>query len=183
MEKVNNVKKLTRASMLLLFALIITFTGARFGGATFNSFFVGPLINAVILTAVLVTDIKFGVLVAAATPVLAALTGQLAAPMVPFAPFVMAANIICAVAFGICIKINEAYGKYIGIAAGAILKTAFLMIAVKYLISAFSLNMPQPVMTKLISVMSYPQFFTAVAGGIIALIFSPLLNKANKSVL
>lgn len=178
MDNINNVRKLTRASMLLVFALVITFTGSRLGGATFNSFVVGPLINAVIIGAVLTTDMKFGVLVALLTPVLAALTGQLAAPMVPFAPFIMVANVILAVVFGLCSSNVKSWGTYLGIGLGAVLKTGFLMISVKYLVALFSVTLPEQVLGKLAVVMSYPQAVTAVAGGIIAMAFSSLLQKS-----
>ena len=45
MENTSNTKKLTRASMLLIFAFIIIFIGSRTGGAMFNQFVVGPLVS------------------------------------------------------------------------------------------------------------------------------------------
>jgi len=181
MNNINNVNKLTRASMLLVIALVITFIGARFGGATFNSIVVGPLINAVILTAVLMTDLKFGILVAFSTPILAALTGQLAAPMVPFAPFIMVGNVIYAVAFGLAHKYVKAWGSYLGIGLGAVLKAGFLIFSVKYLVALFNVSLPEKVLAKLSVMMSYPQAITAVAGGIIALGMSKILEKAYAS--
>ena len=177
MNNINYVKKLTRASMLLVFAFIIIFTGSRIGGAVFNSFVVGPLVNAVILITVMITDIKFGALVGFSTPILAALTGQLAAPMVPFVPFVMAGNITLAVVFGILNKYVKTYGSYFGIAAGAILKTLVLVFSAKYLISIFNLNIPKPIVSKLVILMSYPQLYSAIAGGILALIVYSIFKR------
>ena len=170
-EKINNVQRLTRSSMLLVFVLIIIFLGSRFGGATFNSFIVGPMVNAVIITTVLVVNIKYAVLVGFLTPVMAAITGQLLPPMVPFVPFIMAGNITYALVFGLFSKHIKRYGNYAGIVIGAVLKTFVLIISVKYLVSLFSINIAGNVMNKLAAVMSYPQLYTAAAGGIIAMLF------------
>jgi uncharacterized membrane protein len=181
MENINNVKKLTRASMMLVFALVVIFTGSRLGGVTFNSFVVGPLVNAVIIATVLISDTKFGMLVGLCTPVLAALTGQLASPMVPFVPFIMAGNITFALIFGLLSKYIKKYGNYVGIGVGAVLKTLVLAVSAKYLVVLLSISIPKPVMAKLITVMSYPQLYSAVAGGIVALIFYSVFKKAYKN--
>lgn len=165
----NNVRKLTRASMLLVFALIITFIGARTGGALFNQIVVGPLVNAVIITSVLITDMKFGVLVALMTPVLATITGQFT--IIPFMPFIMLGNITFALIFGLFNKYVKTYGKYIGIAIGALLKTGVLFISVSYLVTLFNIPIKSQALEKLVVAMSYPQLYSAIAGGAVALIF------------
>lgn len=179
MENINNVRKLTRASMLLVFALTIIFIGSRFGGATFNSFVVGPLVNAVIILAAMLTDMKFGILVSISTPILAALTGQLAAPMVPFVPFIMLGNATLAVTFRLFHSWFKTYGRYIGILVGAVLKTAFLVLSVNYLVTVFNLNIPKPIISKLAVVMSYPQLYSAIAGGAVALVFYTIFKRVN----
>ena len=177
MESTSNTKKLTRASMLLIFAFIIIFIGSRTGGAMFNQFVVGPLVNAVILTAVLITDMKHGILVGILTPVLAAITGQLNAPMVPFMPFIMIGNALLALVFGLIYKKNEKFGQYIGIVLGSVLKALFLTLSAKYLVSAFKINIPEKVMPKLLAAMSAPQLYSALAGGVIALLFYKAYKK------
>lgn len=174
MEKINNVRKLTRASMLLVFALVIIFIGARFGGAMFNQVVVGPLVNAVIITAVLSTDTKFGILVALLTPVLAVLTGQFKA--IPFIPFIMAGNIILAVACGLMERLVKKFGIYIGIVIGAVLKTLFLILSANYLVSLFGIMLPQAI----IDAMSFPQLYTALAGGAVAVIFYGIFKRIYK---
>lgn len=179
MEKgLNDVKKLTRSSMLLVFALVIIFIGARFGGALFNQIVVGPLVNAVILTAVLITDLKFGVLVSLLTPVLAFITGQF--QIIFFVPFIMIGNILLALTFGIMEKYIKRIGLYLGIVVGASIKTLFLIISVKYFISLFNLPIPGPAIGKLADAMSYPQLYTALAGGVIAILFKTVFDRANK---
>jgi nicotinate-nucleotide pyrophosphorylase (carboxylating) len=97
----------------------------------------------------LVSDIKFGALVGFATPVLAALTGQLNPAMVPFVPFIMIGNITLAVIFGLCYKYIKVFGQYLGVIAGASLKTLLLVFSAKYLVTFFKLNIPKPIFTKL----------------------------------
>lgn len=177
MENTNNVKKLTRSSMLLIFAFIIIFIGSRTGGAMFNQFIVGPLVNAVILTAVMIADMKYGILVGILTPVLAAITGQLNAPMIPFMPFIMIGNAILALVFGLLYRKNEKFGSYIGIVLGSALKTLFLALSAKYLVAALKINIPEKVMPKLLGAMSTPQLYSALAGGVVALLFYAAYKK------
>lgn len=176
---VNNVQKLTRASLLAAFALIIIFIGSRLGGgAPFNQIVVGPLVNAVIISAVLICDIKYGVLVSVLTPVMAALTGQLPAPMVPFVPFIMLGNATLALVLGLCAKYIKKFGIYIGIVLGAVLKTVVLSFSAKNLIGLFSLNIPKPVAAKLGVMMSAPQLYSAMAGGVVALLFYAVYKRS-----
>lgn len=174
----NNVKKLTRASMLLVFALVVIFIGARFGGAMFNQFAVGPLVNAVIISAVLITDLKFGILVSLLTPILAALTGQFT--VLPFIPFIMVGNAVLAALVGIMDKLVKKFGIYIGIVIGAVLKMLFLIVSVNFLISLFNLPIPKPAMEKLAAAMSYPQLYTALAGGFVAVVFYNIFRSVIK---
>jgi hypothetical protein len=112
--------------------------------------------------------------------VLAALTGQLAAPMVPFVPFIMLGNVTIAVVFGLFSRYIKTYGSFLGIAAGAVLKTLVLALSAKYLVVLLNINIPKPVLAKLVAVMSYPQAYSAVAGGIIAMAFYSIFNKIYK---
>jgi hypothetical protein len=163
--------------MMLVFALVIIFTGSKLGSAVFNQVVVGPLVNAVILSAVLICDIKYGILVAALTPLMAVWTAQLPAPMAPFAPFIIAGNIVLAAGFGILNKYVKAYGTYIGIAVGAALKTLLLAFSARYLILVFKMPFPKPVMQKLAVMMSYPQLYSALAGGAVALLLYSIFKR------
>lgn len=178
----NNVKKLTRASLLSAFALVIIFTGSKLGGVVFNQVVVGPLVNTVIITTVLICDIKYGVLVSILTPIMAALTGQLLTPMVPFVPFIMIGNAVLAVVLGLLAKYIKTYGVYAGIVLGAILKTLVLSFSAKHLIIAFSLKIPKPIAAKLAIMMSTPQLISAIAGGIIALLFYAVYKRNYSKV-
>lgn len=181
MENINNVKKLTRASMMAAIAFVIIFIGARLGSATYNQLFVGPLVNAIILTALLITDLKYGVLVSLLTPIIAAITGQFT--LVPFMPFIMVGNAILALSFGIFNKKLNKYGSYVGILVGSVLKTLFLFLSAKYLVQLFKLNIPEKAIPKLVAAMSMNQFYTAIVGGIIALlVYKFVYLKAYKKI-
>lgn len=180
MENINSVKKLTRASMLLAFAFIIIFIGSRMEGAMFNQVVVGPLVNAVILTTVLTCDLKYGVLVSLTTPVLALITGQFPTAGAPFIPFIMIGNAVLAIIFFVFNKYIKTYGAYAGIVIGALFKTLVLTISIKYLVELFKIGIPKPLVSKLTVMMSYPQFYSAVAGGVVALIFCSIYLKMGK---
>jgi len=177
MENKQYIINITRASMLLVFAIIIIFIGSRSGGAILNQFVIGPLVNGVIILAVLICDMKYGILIGLLTPVIAGLTGQLAQPMIPFSPFIMLGNVTLALVFGLCIKYMKSLGIYIGIAVGAVFKTLVLVLSVKYLVSLFNINLPQPVMSKLAVMMSYPQLYSAIGGGIVSILFYSIYKK------
>lgn len=176
----NEVKKLTRASMMLVFAFVIIFIGSRLGSAVFNQIVVGPLVNAVILFTVLLCDLKYGILVAVLTPLIASLTGQLPAPMVPFSPFIIFGNVVLAVTFGLMYKHVRGYGAYLGIAFGSLLKTGALVLSVKYLISLFGIQFKGPVLKKLAMMMSLPQLYSALAGGVIAMVLFAVYQRTYK---
>ena len=176
MDKNSSVKNMTRASMFIVVALIITFMGARFGTAGINQWAIGPLVNAVIILAILFTDLKFGLLVSLSTPVLALITGQFTIP--PFTPFIMAGNAVLTLVFFLCARNIKKYGKYMGILFGAILKTAALTISIRYLVRLFKLAIPEPAIEKLTVMMFLPQFYSAIVGGIAALFLYSLLRNA-----
>lgn len=178
--KDSEVKKLTRASMMLVFAFIIIFLGSRLGSAVFNQIVVGPLVNAVILFTVLLCGLKYGALMAILTPAIASLTGQLLPPMIPFSPFIMVGNVVLAVTFGLLYKYVKGYGAYLGIALGSVLKTAALVLSVKYLVSLFKISIKAPILKKLAVMMSLPQLYSALAGGVIAMILFAVYQRTYR---
>lgn len=177
MDNINNVKKLTRAGMLLALAFIIIFIGSRLEGATFNQVVVGPLVNTVIIVAVMATDLKYGILISFATPILAVITGQFPAAGAPFVPFIMIGNGVLSVTVWFMDKYVKKYGLYIGIVVGAVLKALVLTVSIRYLVVLFGIGLPKPLIAKLSVMMSYPQLYSAIAGGIIAVIFYSVYKK------
>jgi hypothetical protein len=72
---------------------------------------------------------------------------------------------------------TKAYGTYIGIVVGAVLKTLLLAFSARYLILIFKMPFPKPVMQKLAVMMSYPQLYSALAGGAVALLLYSIFKR------
>ncbi|HBM76343.1 MAG TPA: hypothetical protein DD429_12440 [Clostridiaceae bacterium] len=182
MENISNVKKLTRAGMMVAFAFIIIFIGSRLEGAAFNQLVVGPLVNTVIIISLLTTDLKYGILVSLLTPVIALITGQFPSLGAPFVPFIMIGNSILTLSIWVCERYIRKYGLYVGIVIGAILKALMLSVSIKYLVALFKIGIPKPLVAKLSIMMSYPQFYTAIIGGVIAVIFYSAYKRNHRKI-
>ncbi|QAA35140.1 ECF transporter S component [Clostridium manihotivorum] len=172
MEKINS-NGLSKSALLLAIAIAFQLIGRTI--PEINQFLVGPIINAVLLLSVYICGVKWGVLTAALTPILAWVVGQLAAPMAPFIPFIIIGNIIYVILFG---SVREKiYGIYIGIILGSFVKFLFLSLSASHLVKLLKLGIPTKVLDKLVLSMGVPQLITALAGGIIAMVLIQILSK------
>lgn len=172
MGKVNpNV--LSKSALLLAIAIVFQLIGRTI--PEINQFLVGPIINAVLLLSVYICGVKWGVLTAALTPILAWLVGQLAAPMAPFIPFIIIGNIIYVMLFG-AIR-GKRYGIYMGIILGSFAKFLFLSLSASHLVKLLKIGIPIKVLDKLVLSMGGPQLITALTGGIIAMVLIQILSK------
>lgn len=170
----SNTTKLVRSALFLAIALAFQAIGQSY--AYINQFFVGPIVNAVLILTVILCGGFWAAGVGALTPILAYATGIIQPPMAPFIPFIMLGNIIF-IAFFAIIKNYKNFGKYLGVIFGALFKYAFLSFSVTKLIHVFNLGFKPAVAKKLAQTMSTPQLFTALAGGALALIIAGLLRR------
>jgi hypothetical protein len=164
---------LSKSALLLAIAIVFQLIGRTI--PEINQFLVGPIINAVLLLSVYICGVKWGVLTAVLTPILAWVVGQLAAPMAPFIPFIIIGNIIYVILFG-AIK-EKRYGIYIGIILGSFAKFLFLSLSASYLVRLLKIGIPIKVLDKLVLSMGVPQLITALTGGIIAMVLIQILSK------
>ncbi|WP_160680042.1 ECF transporter S component [Clostridium sp. C8-1-8] len=172
MGKVNS-NVLSKSALLLAIAIMFQLIGRTI--PEINQFLVGPIINAVLLLSVYICGVKWGVLTAVLTPILAWLVGQLAAPMAPFIPFVIIGNIIYVMLFG-AIR-EKRYGIYIGIILGSFAKFLFLSLSASHLVKLIKIGIPIKVLDKLVLSMGVPQLITGLTGGIIAMVLIQILSK------
>lgn len=144
--------------------------------ATFLPFFIhlqwvtGPIINAVLILALILVGIRGALMIALIPSVIALSSGLLPAVLAPMVPFIMLGNAILVVSvdwFYRNIK-NTQSGYWIGVGAGAVLKFLFLFLSVD-LISRLLLK--QELAVKVAQMMSWPQLATALAGGVLAWVF------------
>ena len=169
----NNVNKLIKSALFLAIAIVFQTIGKSF--PQLSQFITGPIINAILLITICVCDRWWAVGVGILTPALAGLTGQLAAPLVPFIPFIMAGNALFILIFSLFINYKR-YGKYIGIIPAAFLKFGFLYLSVTYIIRLFNIKIPP----KVAAAMGVPQLVTALIGGVLACFIIEALKKRKQ---
>jgi len=119
----------------------------------------GPLVNAaLILTCVLVGPTE-AVILGLVPSTVALSTGLLPFPLAPMVPFIMIGNAILVLSFHYLGKQNF----LLRLSLGAFLKFIFLHFSVSLIVSTM---LRSELATKLSIMMSWPQFYTAMIGGI-----------------
>lgn len=176
--KNKNVFNLVFTSILLAVIIVVQILARNFNVVI--PVLAGPFVNAVLIVAAYLCGGFYGSILAVLSPIFAAVTGQLAAPMVPFVPFIIVGNLLYVIPFAL-LKNKGKLGIYGGFILGSLLKFIFLTVASKKLIYVVGLNIPKKVALKLASAMSLPQLITAIIGGILAYLLIKLL-KARKIV-
>ena len=136
----SKIKFITRTGILLAVALVV-----QMGG--FPQPITGPLINTVLYLSALLVGSWSGIIIGICTPVIAFMRGILPAPLGPMIPFIALGNGGLVVVFGIVIA--------------SLVKYLILFTAVSYIVD---------VPDKIAQIMSLPQLFTALSGGVIAIL-------------
>ncbi|MFH5835317.1 ECF transporter S component [Proteiniclasticum sp. C24MP] len=166
------------SALLLTLVVIIQILGKNI--PQINQFFVGPMVNAMLLLTVYFSGVKWAILVGLLTPVLAFFTNVLAPPMAPFIPFIAAGNLLYVMVFSLFR--NRKNLDIIGVLSAGITKFLFLYISATELIRLFALGIPEPVREKLAITMGLPQLITALAGGGIAITLFNMLKRRIPSL-
>lgn len=166
MVKDSNLRKIVLTGLFIAMTVVFQMFG-------FHQYVTGPVVNGMLLLSALYTGPFGGVLVGVATPWVAFLRGILPPPLAPMIPFIMLANGAYVLAFYACRRTlgNSPFGSSTGIITGAVIKFLFLSGAVKFLVAV------PPLVAK---GMQLPQLFTALIGGVLALVVAELLKKAGK---
>lgn len=145
----------------------------------------GSCVNAVLAVAALVGGLNCGIVVALCSPVLAFLLGI--APQVLTVPAIMAGNTVFVLLLSLLAdKTGRNLAKQaVAWVAAAVAKFATLYAIVVWLIcGVLSENllasgvMKAPMLKALPATFSWPQLFTALIGGAVALLITPVLRKA-----
>jgi len=137
----------------------------------------GPIVNAVLIIALFVVGIR-GALVLALIPSLMALVGGLLPVILaPVIPFIMVSNVILILTIEFIYKLikKETSGYWIALVIAATLKYLFLYSSVSIITK---LVLKNDIAIKVATMMSWPQFVTALFGGILAW----LILKKFKSI-
>lgn len=135
---------------LLLIAFLAPFIG--------NQFLTGTIVNATLILSFFLLGYKGAILLCFLPSVISLSLGFM--PMAIMLPFIMLGNIVLVSSF----KFIKNY--YLALFSGGILKSLLLFLTASILIS-------NPVV---LSMMSWPQLFTAISGGLLAYIFKKKLD-------
>ena len=145
----------------------------------------GSCVNAVLAVSALVGGLSCGLVVALCSPVLAFLLGI--APQILTVPAIMAGNAVFVVLLSL---LSDKTGKNLvrqvitWVAAAAAKFAALYTIVVLLICGVLSESllasgiMKAPMLKALPATFSWPQLFTALIGGAVALVITPVLRKA-----
>jgi riboflavin transporter len=175
--KTQKVTYLAQSSILLAAAIVFQLVGSRIPGI--NQLLVGSVINAILVITAYMCGTFYGIAVGVLTPLTALMIGQLKPAMAPFIPFIILGNAVYVLSFGLLVSWKN-YGKYAGIALGAVMKFGFLYLAATQLIYLFKMNFPNAVAKALKAAMGTTQLVTALIGGALSLFLIEILVKRVK---
>lgn len=127
-----------------------------------NQLATGPIVNAVLFISVVVLGLEKTIFICLIPSVIAMSVGLLPGVLIPMVPFIMISNVLMVFVFFYTKKINY----WAGMVFASFIKFLFL-----YVISFALVN------SKIISMMSWPQLLTALAGGVLAYFFLKFIRK------
>ena len=131
---------------------------------------VGPAVNATLFISVVLLGSRNAMLIGILPSLVALSTGLLPPVLAPMIPFIMTGNVLLILVFSSLIKKNY----WTGMITASFLKFVFLFGASSIVID---LLLNKDVAPKVAMIMSYPQLFTALSGGLIAFLFLRSIKK------
>jgi len=160
---------ITRTGVLLALALVFQIGFTQFAQPT-----VGPLVNMTLIIAAVVVGSIPAIIIGCLTPLMAFILGIM--PLLPLVPFIMVGNALLILSFNLVRKSLPKFGESVGIIVAAFLKFIFLAVSIRYFVIYFIEKVP----AKMITAFSLPQLYTALIGGILALMVIKYLSKYLK---
>jgi len=139
----------------------------------------GPLVNLMLVLTTLISGISGGIALGAITPLIALIRGQLPPVLAPFVPFILCGNALYVLLFGALGSRKSAsplqsWRAWVGIILGSTAKFLWLLLAARLIMPLLlSRTLPE----KIITMMTLPQWITALLGGALALLFHALLLR------
>ncbi len=127
----------------------------------------GPIVNAILVIALFLIGIRSAMVLALIPSIMALAGGLIPAALAPAVPFIMISNIVFILVidwFYNNLK-DEFKGYWIGVIAAATIKFIFLFSSVTFITP---LMIKSELALKVAQMMSWPQFATALTGGMIA---------------
>lgn len=164
------IKFITTIGLLMALTIVFQVSSKVMPLGEFGNFITGSLVNMCLIISVSVTGILGGSIIGILTPFIALLTGS-PVPLV-FIPLVSLCNFSLILSFSL-LKTR----KVVNIVIPAIIKTSLLYLSINIIISLMRFAPKKAKM--LLYLFGWPQFITAIIGGIIATI---VLNRLKNHV-
>lgn len=137
---------------------------------------IGPIVNAILIITLFVVGIRSALVLCLVPSLMALSGGLLPVILAPIVPFIMISNVIY------IILIDRIYytvkdvkkGYWMGVITASGLKFLFLLASVNII---GGLLIKQELAQKVAQILSWPQFFTALSGGMLAWIVLKILKR------
>ena len=168
---------ITHTALFIALLIVLQAATAPMG----NILITGTIVNLLLIVSVMTCGVASGFSVAVISPILAKFFGI--GPLWVLIPFIAAGNIaLILIWYAIGNKkTGKKYASYItALVAAAAAKFAVLYIGIVQIAVPLLLGLPGPQAAMVSKMFSFPQLFTAAAGGIIAVMILPSLKKAIK---
>ncbi|MCR4440798.1 MAG: ECF transporter S component [Peptococcaceae bacterium] len=156
-------KMITRSALILALAIAVQ-------SVRMPQFVTGPVVNALLFLAASLIGPVSAALIGLCTPVIAFAFGIM--PLAPAVPVIILGNVTLALVFGYLPK-----NPYLGMIAAAVAKYGVMTLGVYYLLPLLlKINLPP----KIVDMLTTPQLFTALGGGVLALVLLKALSWLKK---
>ncbi len=138
----------------------------------------GPIVNAILILALFLAGIRSALTLCLIPSLMALSGGLLPAVLAPVVPFIMLGNVILILSMDYATEHRgtppNAKYYWLGLVIGAGLKFLFLFLSVNVIAK---LLIKQELAVKVAQMMSWPQFATAITGGLIAWVILKRLKR------
>lgn len=166
---------ITRTAVFIALLIILQTVTSTFG----NTLVTGAVVNLILIISVMTCGLLTGLTVAVISPICAKLLGI--GPLWLLIPFIIAGNIVLVVIWNFVgnSKIWRTNISYIiALVVAALSKFLVLYFGIVQIAIPILLKLPKPQATIVSNMFSIPQLFTALLGGILAIIILPLLKRS-----
>lgn len=174
----NNILWITRTAVLTALLIVMQTVTSAFG----NTLVTGSIVNLILIISVMTCGLSTGLTVAVVSPMCAKLLGI--GPLWSLIPFIIAGNIILVIIWyfiGNSKIWKKNFSYIIALVIAALSKFLILYLGIVQIAIPILLNLPKPQATIISNMFSIPQLFTALLGGILAIIALPFLKRSVKT--
>ena len=160
MERINSLTKINAVPLIKFLGLLTIATFAPLLGLH-SQWVTGPIVNMALILALFTIGIRSALLIALLPSTIALSVGLLPSVLAPMIPFIIISNVLLILVMDYFRNKNYGWGLFFG--AG--LKYLFLFITSNLVIN---LLLNHNLAAQVAVIMSWPQFFTALIGGLLA---------------